>query len=426
MQLANAQPRNSRPLRISMVSTLALLLMSGVAQSSWAQTYNVIHTFGGYGDGAQPMATMTMDVGGNLLGTTFYGGAQPGDLGYGIVFKLVQKNSAWIVQNLYTFQGGSDGANPSAGVVVGANGSLYGTTSLGGIQACTGGFSCGLVFQLRPPITACRSVLCPWMQTVLYLFTGGGDGAHPGSGALTFDHAGNIYDTTVEGGSTNSGVAFQLTASAGGWQEKVLHSFGAPSDGIQPQAGVVFDSQGNLYGTTIGGGANSKGMVYELAPAGSGWTISDLHDIGIEGMSPYAGVVFDSAGNLYGATLLGGAGNGGAVYELVPSGGGWNFNLLYSFFPPAGQGLGPYSSLTVDAGGNLYGTTETDGAYGLGSVFELTPQNGGWMYTSLHDFAGGNEGCNPAGGVTLGQSGRLYGTASGCGAGYGVVWEITP
>jgi len=409
-----------------MIATLTLALMSGGTQSSWAQTYNVIHTFGGYGDGAQPMATMTTDAGGNLYGTTFYGGAQPGDLGYGIVFKLAQKNSAWVLQSLYTFRGGSDGANPSAGVVVGANGSLYGTTSLGGIQACTGGFACGLIFQLRPSITACKSVLCPWTQTVLYRFTGGSDGAHPGSGALTFDNAGDIYDTTVEGGDMNSGVVYKLTASAGGWQENNLHSFGAPGDGTQPQAGVVFDSQGNLYGTTIGGGAHAKGMVYELAPTKSGWTISDLHDIDLEGMSLYAGVIFDRNGNLYGATLLGGPRNGGSVFELVPSGAGWNSSLLYAFYPQTGEGLGPYSNLTIDADGNLYGTTETDGTYGLGSVFKLMPQNGGWTYTSLHDFAGGNEGCNPAGGVTLGQSGRLYGTASGCGGGYGVVWEITP
>jgi hypothetical protein len=230
MQLAKAQLRNSRRFWIATIATLGLSLMSGGTQLSWAQTYSVIHTFGGYGDGAQPMATMTVDAGGNLYGTTFYGGAQPGDLGYGIVFKLVQKNSAWVVQNLYTFRGGSDGANPSAGVAVGANGSLYGTTSLGGIQACTGSLSCGLIFQLRPSTTACKSVLCPWTQTVLYRFTGG-DGAHPGSGALTFDQAGNMYGTTIEGGDMNSGVVFLLSPSAGGWQENVLHSFGAPGDG---------------------------------------------------------------------------------------------------------------------------------------------------------------------------------------------------
>ncbi len=423
MQLANAQLRDSRVLWIA-VSIVALVL---ITQSSWAQSYSVIHTFSGSSDGAQPEPTMTIDQAGNLYGTTFYGGAQPGNSGYGVVFRLVKKNSAWVLSTLYTFSGGSDGGGPSSGVVVGPNGSLYGTTSLGGIQGCAAGFRCGVIYQLQPPITVCKTVLCPWRETVLYRFTGGADGAHPGSGPVIFDHAGNIYDTTLAGGDMNSGVVFKLSPSGGGWQESVLHSFGAPGDGNGPEAGVVFDSQGNLYGTTIDGGANAKGMVYELVSTGSGWTIDDLHDVGIEGKSLYAGVIFDQTGNLYGATLFGNSGiGGGAVFQLVPTGGGWNSNIVYSFSPPSGSGLGPYSSLTMDAAGNLYGTAETDGAFGFGSVFQLTPQNGGWTYTSLHDFAGGSDGCDPTGGVTLGPSGRLYGTASGCGSGYGVVWAITP
>lgn len=398
-----------------------------ILPSAFAQTYHVIHSFSGLADGSTPTATLAIDGAGNLYGTTSYGGARLGFDGSGIVFKLSEKNSSWILSPLYTFHAGSDGAYPGAPVVIGPNGSLYGTTSLAGLPGCNG-LGCGLVYRLHPPLTICHSVLCPWTQVVLYRFSGGSDGAHPAYGPLTFDQAGNIYGTTGAGGDVGNGVVYELTTSGGGWQQKVLHSFAAMADGRDPESGVVLDPQGNLYGTTVYGGAFGDGTVYELTPSGSVWLLSNLYDVGNQqGSSPYAGLVFDQQANLYGASLSGGGGNSGTIFQIATSGGQWSPSLLYTF-PPAqgGSGLGVFSNLTLDAVGNLYGTTETDGAHGFGSVFKLTHQNGSWTQTTLYDFTGGTDGCNPGGGVTLGANGRLYGTTEGCGTGYGVVWEITP
>jgi uncharacterized repeat protein (TIGR03803 family) len=211
------------------VFSLALALALGTALSAAAQTFRVIHTFSGSVDGSTPNATMVMDQAGNLYGTTSYGGAQPANAGSGIVFKLAQRNSSWILTPFYTFQGGSDGAYPGAGVVI-ANGVLYGTTSLGGNPGCPAGMGCGTVYQLQPQARACPSVLCPWIKTVLYRFTGGQDGANPGYGQLTFDHSGNIYGTTGGGGDVGSGVVYDLTYLSGGWQESVLYSFDGMGD----------------------------------------------------------------------------------------------------------------------------------------------------------------------------------------------------
>ncbi len=407
------------------VLSIALASAFGTARLT-GQTFRVIHTFTGSGDGSTPNATMIVDQTGNLYGTTSYGGAQPGYSGYGIAFKLAQRNSSWVLSPLYTFQGGSDGAYPSAPLVIGPNGILYGTTSLGGNPGCPAGMGCGTAYQLQARPTACHSVLCPWTKTALYRFTGGLDGANPGYGQLVFDQSGSIYGTTGGGGDVGSGVVYQLTHSGGSWQESVLHSFDGMGDGLEPLSGVVFDSQANLYGTTYQGGAQGKGTVFELTPSGPGWVISKQHDIADEGNSPYAGVLLDQSGNVYGATLLGGPGNGGAIFQLATSAGQWNSSIIGTFSPLGGQGLGAFSSLTMDTAGNLYGTTETDGAHGFGSVFKLALQNGSWVQTTLYDFTGTSDGCNPSGGVTLAPNGHLYGTAQACGAGYGVVWEITP
>ena len=421
MALPNVQLTRGSVCRMFLLSMVMVLALGATGQ-----TFRVIHTFTGSGDGAIPNSTMIVDRAGNLYGTTSYGGAQPGALGSGLVFKLVLRNSSWVLTPLYTFQGGSDGAYPGAAVVIGPNGTLYGTTSLGGNPGCPAGMGCGTVYHLQPQSTACRTILCPWTKTELYRFSGGADGANPAYGQLVFDPSGNIYGTTGGGGDVDSGVVYELTHSSGGWQESVLHSFGAMGEGAQPQSGVVFDSQSNLYGTTVDGGSQGNGAVYELTRSGSAWAIAKQHDIGNEGRNPYAGVVLDSLGNVYGATLFGGPGNGGTIFQLVTSGDQWSSNIIGTFSPVGGQGLGASSSLTMDAAGNLYGTTGTDGAHGFGSVFKLAPQNGSWVQTTLYDFTGGTDGCNPGGGVTLAPDGHLYGTTQGCGAGYGVIWQITP
>jgi uncharacterized repeat protein (TIGR03803 family) len=264
----------------------------------------------------------------------------------------------------------------------------------------------------------------------LYRFTGGADGADPSS-ELTFDAAGNLYGTAAGGGNGNCtdgcGTVFKLTHTNGGWSFSVLYTFTGQSDGWGPASPLVFDGAGNLYGTTPYGGQGSGGTVFELTPGASGWTLTTLYSFqGLsDGAYPRAGVTFDRGGNIYGATTSFGAyGVAGTAFELVSPGG--SFNLLYGFPWMQYSNGGPWGSLTMDQAGNLYGTTYSDGAFGFGSVFKLTPGSGGWTYTSLHDFTDRDDGANPLGGVAFDANGDLYGTTTLGGTGNGVVFRITP
>ena len=409
----------------AMAALVNMFVLSMIAaQAAPAQTYNVLHTFRGP-DGAVPFAGVTMDGTGNLYGTTTAGGN-----GYGTVFKLAHEGSAWILTKLYAFTGGRDGSTPYARVIFGPDGTLYGTTIAGGGGTCDGG--CGTVFNLRPSPVVCKSVACPWIETVLYRFTGGSDGGVPLFGDLVFDHAGNLYGTTSAGGNTSGncapsgcGVVFELTPAHGSWTETVLHSFSLDGrDGGYPASGLIFDNSGNLYGTTVFGGTNFSGAVYQLTHSGPGWVENTLYSFGTEGDEPFGGLVVDRSGNLYGATALGGSGESGTIFELTPSRGNWTFTLLHTF---AADGVGgPENSLTMDSAGNLYGTAITDGLFLVGSVFKLIPGSGGWTYVDLHDFdSGGGE--FPSGAVILDSGGNLYSTTENGGSGgAGVVWEITP
>jgi uncharacterized repeat protein (TIGR03803 family) len=267
-------------------------------------------------------------------------------------------------------------------------------------------------------------VLGGWTETVLYGFTGHGDGANPSFGDVAFDQAGNLYGTTqyTNEDPPGNGVIYELTPSFGGWTQSVAYAFMGGNDGWDPNSGVVVDKARNLYGTTTAGGIYGWGTVYELTPSGSGWSEKILYNFtgGTDGGGPYADLIFDSAGNLYGVTSEFGSGNSGTVFELMPSGGDWTFSLLYSF---EGSG-GSDARLAMDAAGNLYGTTQTS-ASGHGTVFKLSPGSGGWTYTLLHNFTG-PDGSGPHGGVVLDEDGNLFGTAPEGGTyGYGVVWEIT-
>ncbi len=399
--------------------SITFLLTLAATQTTQAATLKVIYTFTGQNDGATPYAGLTMDRLGNLYGTTSAGGT-----GYGTVFELKRSGSSWTFSTIYTFAGGSDGAGPRARVVIGPDGALYGATFQGGGAGC-GMTGCGTVFRL-----ACNTAVCSWKETVLHRFTGSTDGAEP-LGDLVFDRAGNIYGTAALGGlpqgcgGLGCGTVFQLSHSNANWTLSTLHEFGSGSDGTYPNGGVIFDPSGNLYGTTYSGGANNDGAVFQLTPSGSGWTENVLYNFQdlLDGQGPDAGLIFDASGNLYGTTVLGGAGAGGTVFELTPSNGNWQFQVLYSL-----TGIqGPISNLSEDAAGNLYGTTFQDGAYLLGSGFKLTPSNGSWKYSSLHDFTGGNDGQFPLSNLIFDASGHLYGTsASGGENNLGVVVQITP
>jgi len=206
----------------------------------------------------------------------------------------------------------------------------------------------------------------------------------------------------------------------------VLYNFQNGRFGSSPRGGVSLDTAGNLYGTTFDGGNNGDGTVFQLLHSPSGWTINLVYTFGATGFASYAGVILDSAGNLYGATVNGPTGDA-PVYQLSPSGNGWNYAALYDF--PDCLGCGPAANLAMDSAGNLYGTTrglgQTQDPYG--SVFKLTPSSQGWIYTDLHDFTGGSDGNSPYSSVVIDANGNLYGTASAGGTyDYGTVWEITP
>ncbi|MGO9518613.1 MAG: choice-of-anchor tandem repeat GloVer-containing protein [Candidatus Korobacteraceae bacterium] len=396
---------------------LAIVFVLTVATSGAAnaQSFQVIYNFTGGPDGAQPYAGLVMR-GKSLYGTTFSGneGSNWGD-----VYQLRQVGSGWIFTQLQLFDG-----TLSAGVTFGPDGTLYGTSPNN-----IAGYKYGYIYNLTPGVSAvCVATHCPWVATVLYAFSGGSDGASPRYGSLIFDQAGNFYGTTSVGGSSGNGVVYKMSPSGGGWTEQPMYSFAGTPDGANPYGGLVFDNAGNLYGMTTQGGSGGFGAVFEVSPSGGSFTEKVIYNFqgASDGDYPTAGLIFDNAGNLYGTTSDGGTGGGGTVFELTPSGGSWSYNLIYSF--TGGARCGPWGTLTLDGAGNLYGTTVCDGANNAGNVFELSPSGGGgWTYSSLHDFTGGNDGRRAYGNVTIDPAGNLYGTASRGGThDNGVIWEYTP
>ena len=300
-----------------------------VAVMAQAQTPQVLHNFTGGDDGAFPYAGLTVDAAGNLYGTASAGG------GYGrrgVVFRLSHASSGWILRPLYSFRGEPDGAVPYGGVIFGPDGSLYGMTYEGGQ------YDAGTVYSLRPSPTACTAAICPWEETVLYSFCPQRpctDGAGPDLSNVVFDQAGNLYGATESGGNDNSGVVFKLTPSNGSWTESVIYSFPSSCDnGCSPEGTLIFDSAGNLYGTTCCGGEYNSGTAFELSPSGSGWTEQTLASINI---LPYditlGGLAMDGHGNLFGTS---GGGEQGGVFELTSSNGSWTFNVLTQ--PPGQRG----------------------------------------------------------------------------------------
>lgn len=406
-------------------TTSALVLLCTLAAvlttTAQAQTLIVIHSFTQQGDGAFPDAGLTIDVAGNLYGTTNEGGAA----NMGTVFKLKRSSSGWLLNPLYSFMGHEDGGNPAGRVAMGRDGTLYGTT-MGG-----GAFSSGTVFHLTPPATAPRSALTSWNETTIYSFAGN-DGQSP-QGDLIFDQSGDIYGTTQSGGSAGNGVIYELSRSGSGWTSTVLYSPPIAADGQLPSGGVIFDTSGNLYGVLTNGGPTNHGAVYELSPSGSGWSEQILYGFAgaNDGANPVGGLILDNAGVLYGTTVTSGSGGGGTAFDITS---GPVLNTICSFANGFHHvNSGSQDKLAMDAAGNLYGTTASDGLYGYGTVFELTPSNGAWILTTLHNFTGGSDGGKPLSNVVMDASGNLYGTAAVggltnrcAGIGCGVIWEITP
>jgi uncharacterized repeat protein (TIGR03803 family) len=338
-------------------------------------------------------------------------------------------NLAWAAPKeslLYDFNGGSnDGSAPIGGLVADQAGNLYGTTGTGGSYTDCSPFgqTCGVVFELTPNGGS-------WTETVLYTFTGGADGGEPLAG-LAIDAQGNLYGTTAIGGSFGNGTVFMLAFASGSWTESVLYSFRGGSDGSYPQAAVTLHN-GSIYGTTYAGGGNSClgapsgcGTIFQLQPGNNGWTENVLYRFtnGADGAFPYASLILDPAGNLYGATTQGGYLSGdcapygcGNVFQLKHSSSGWTLNSLYAFTYDT-DGSAPIGGLLAGPHETLYGTTSGGGAGFSGTVFQLAYAKGIWTFSLLHTFSGA-DGSAPEG-TLVGKGKYLFGTTYSGGTGSG-------
>jgi uncharacterized repeat protein (TIGR03803 family) len=395
---------------------LAVILLSAVVATppAHAQTFTLLYQFPGGPGVGNPPAGLVEDGAGNFYGTTSGGGVIGGTCkilqGCGGIFKLDTSGKETV---LYSFKGTPDGSDPLASLVLDAAGNLYGTS--GG-----GAFGAGTVFKLD---TAGK-------ETLLYSFAGPPDGANP-QASLVFDAAGNLYGTTYVGGTAGFGTVFKLDTNG---VETVLHSFAGPPDGVNPQAGLVLDPAGTtLYGTTLHGGASGFGTVFKLDTAGGTYSVLYSFSGKADGGNPYAGLVLDPAGNLYGTSSSGGALNClGGQNNKVGCGLVFKVNSVtgiegvYNF---TAGGDFPVAGLARDTTGNLYGTTEFTGSRAgtTALLFKMNETSG--AETVLFPFAGGGlDRSNPVGNLLLDASGTvLYGTTEFGGFyGAGTVFKFDP
>lgn len=366
-------------------------------------TYNVIYTFTGGADGGDPAGALVFDGSGNLYGTTYQGGVPSSDcqslpVGCGVVFELSPSGSGpWTQKTLYSFLGGNDGEFSEAALVFDGAGNLYGTTPLGGAKKECNIYGCGELFKLAPNGSG------GWTYSIIHSFSNGKDGGRPES-APTLDSAGDIFVTTTQGGGATAcgeggcGTIVEFIPNgSGGYTGKLLHAFQGGREGQTPEAGLVLDASGNLYGAALEGG-------YEQ---GSCKTVTGC----------------------------------GLIYQLSPVTGGYKATIIYTFLGRA-DGYAPVSTLTLDSSGNLYGTSYGgpagvgDCGFPCGAIYKLTHGTGGsWTQSVVYAFTGGAGGDIMQAGVTLNAAGDIFGTTVGggvengtnaCGNGCGVAYEMVP
>jgi uncharacterized repeat protein (TIGR03803 family) len=381
-----------RQLRLGLAMVLVLVASTLLTASMCAQTYRVIYRFSGP-DGEFPQTRLHLDQRGNIYGTALDGGSGSD----GTIFEMNVRND-----NIFSFSGPS-GSSPLGEVIQDQVGNLYGTTAMGGA------YGAGTVFKIDPEGN----------ETVLYSFSHpynrSDDGDQP-QGPLTLDSGGNLFGTTVLGGFYNLGTVFKIDPSG---QENIVYTFSGGSTGAEfPYAGLLIDANGNYFGSTAGDGATSFGDVFELTSNGV-FTALYTFTGGADGSQPMAGVRRDSEGNIYGTTKGGGAFGHGTVFMLSPNN---QESVLYSFTGGVDGGE-PRSSLSEDAKGNLYGTTIAGGAFAMGTIFKLDTTG---HESVLHSFKGGSDGKFPYAGLDQDVEGNLYGTTTAGGNGYGTIFEITP
>jgi uncharacterized repeat protein (TIGR03803 family) len=399
-------------LRRNLAFCFLLFALCTTAESAQAGTVLALHVFRGGSDGAEPGGTLMFDRAGNIYGTTTLGGETPncssaaGD-SCGTIFKISSGGAYKILYTLCALPNCSDGAVPSAALIEDKQGNLYGTTEYGGSTKCA--FGCGVVFRVSPG----------GVETVVHAFLGPpNDGSNPVS-TLRADRVGDLYGTTEDGGTNNAGTLFKIAPDG---REKILHVFGSASDGGNPGAGVVVDTEGNLYGTTEFGGTYGGGAVYKLAHGG---TESVLYSFtgGSDGGDPSGSLVADQSGNLYGTTNYGGGsstpwcryGGCGTVFKIAPGGAE---TTIYTFQGGL-DGSGPAAAMFLGRNGDLYGTTVAGGNTtnsGNGTIFQLkTNGDERVLYrfcTIKQQEQGCPEGAGPFGGLIRDGTGNLYGTTS--------------
>jgi uncharacterized repeat protein (TIGR03803 family) len=428
-------------------SKIGLLIVIAIAAASASLTaqekpalwhITTLYAFTGNADGAVPYGGVVLDPADNVYGTTTNGGdfgGFCGTYGCGVVFKIDPKGHESL---LHTFAGPSaDGANPTEGVTRDSEGRLYGLT-----------LSFLTLYELQPSATVCAAMLCPWNESLLYNSEIGQLGGYP-TGIPILDAQGNVYATSNTGGSgTNCGgpCGFVFKVDPQG-QETVIYNFQGGSDGTVPTGPLLLAADGSLYGTTVSGGSNRAGTVYKIDAKGNESILYSFTS-GSNGFAPWSGVIADEQGNLYGTTAVGGdsgpcnGGTCGVVFELSPNqNGSWTESVLYSFQGGA-DGSNPYAGLLRDSQGNLYGTASTGGAcvYGpyCGIVYKLDSAGN---KTTLWNFTGGTDGDEPGfGSLVMDPQGSLYGTTifggdlsatnPACsvvyGPGCGVVFKLAP
>jgi uncharacterized repeat protein (TIGR03803 family) len=329
--------------------------------SGW--THTVLYSFTGGADGGEPYKGVTLDAQGNLYGTAVTGGGGSCEGGCGVVFKLTNSGGIWTQTVIHAFTGGNDGSGPGAPVVFDKAGNLYGMTPTGGAN------SAGVVFEMKP-------VNGTWKLAVIHTFTGGADGLGGSAGRLIFDAAGNIYGVSTVGGVNQKGTVFEMKQHQGTWVLKTLYAFTDTPDGALPYGGLIWDKAGNLYGTTYYAGTNDFGTVYKLTRSNGTWTERVLYSFkgGRDGGSPISTLVSDAKGNLYGTTSDGGSGcSCGTIFKMSRAANGtWTETVAYRFPGTPGAGFA-YNGIVADSAGNFYGATVHGGPSNDGTIYKFTP-----------------------------------------------------
>jgi uncharacterized repeat protein (TIGR03803 family) len=406
-------------LAATLFSTASATVAAPDPSSSFS--YQVLHVFRKAGDGKEPMAGVQANAAGDLFGSTEFGGAH----GFGSIFRLrppLRGKTTWTERVIFSFADGKDGGFPSSGLSINNQGQLLSSTLMGGTA------NHGNIFRLSPPVAPSTT----WIENVLLNFTGAPDGDGP-LGDLLVQANGTVLGTTSAGGASNNGAVFSFVPSPSGTatQDQILFSFDGNLTGGRPQVGVVTDGNGNFFGTTETNGQLNNGVVFKITPStapGTAATETTIFQFNLANGGQPVGSLVLSGGSLFGVTFTGGAFNQGIAFQLTPSSGGgmWIETILHSFSGGVDGGE-PQSGLLPDGHGGLFGTASQGGTSGNGTFFHLTPppQPGGtWTITSLHQFAGGNDGAVP-GGDLLEINGVIFGTTQGSTNG-GTVYTIVP